>query len=57
LVYWFLAKNAPRGTVQTKADALAACYGWAAPVLDFIHATPEEAIVQNDIVDRKPLKS
>jgi 2-polyprenyl-6-methoxyphenol hydroxylase-like FAD-dependent oxidoreductase len=55
-VYWFLAKNAPRGTVQTKADALAACRGWAAPVLDFIQATPEEAIVQNDILDRKPLK-
>jgi 2-polyprenyl-6-methoxyphenol hydroxylase-like FAD-dependent oxidoreductase len=57
LVYWFLAKNAPRGTIQTKADALAACRGWAAPVLDFIHATPEDAIVQNDILDRKPLKS
>jgi 2-polyprenyl-6-methoxyphenol hydroxylase-like FAD-dependent oxidoreductase len=57
LVYWFLAKNAPRGTVQTKADALAACHDWAPPVLDFIHATPEVAIVQNDIVDRKPLKS
>jgi 2-polyprenyl-6-methoxyphenol hydroxylase-like FAD-dependent oxidoreductase len=55
-VYWFLAKNAPRGTIQTKSDALAACHGWAAPVLDFIHATPEDAIVQNDIVDRKPLK-
>ena len=25
-------------------------------VLDFIHATPENAIVQNDIVDRRPLK-
>jgi 2-polyprenyl-6-methoxyphenol hydroxylase-like FAD-dependent oxidoreductase len=57
LGYWFLAKNAPRGTVQSKADALAACRGWASPVLDFIHATPEEAIFQNDIVDRKPLKS
>lgn len=56
LVYWFLAKNAPRGTVQSKTDALAACHGWAAPVLDFIHATPEEAILQNDIIDRKPLK-
>ena len=57
LVYWFLAKNAPRGTVQTKADALAACHDWAAPVLDFIQATPEEAVLQNDIVDRKPLKA
>lgn len=56
-VYWFLAKNAPRGTVQGKTEALAACRGWAAPVLDFIEATPEDAIVQNDIVDRKPLKS
>ncbi len=56
MVYWFLAKNAPQGTIQTKADALAACRGWASPVLDFIQATPEAAIVQNDIVDRMPLK-
>ena len=56
-LYWFLAKNAPRGTVQTRADALATCCNWARPVLDFIHATPEEAILQNDIVDRQPLKS
>jgi 2-polyprenyl-6-methoxyphenol hydroxylase-like FAD-dependent oxidoreductase len=55
-VYWFLAKNAPRGTIQTKADALAACRDWASPVLDFIQATPEDAIIQNDIVDRIPLK-
>jgi 2-polyprenyl-6-methoxyphenol hydroxylase-like FAD-dependent oxidoreductase len=55
-VYWFLAKNAPQGTVQSKDDALAACSGWAAPVLDFILATPQDAIVQNDILDRKPLK-
>ncbi len=55
-VYWFLAKNAPQGTVQTKADALAACNGWAAPIVDFIQATPQEAIIHNDILDRKPLK-
>jgi 2-polyprenyl-6-methoxyphenol hydroxylase-like FAD-dependent oxidoreductase len=55
-VYWFLAKNAPRGTIRSKADALAACESWSTPVLDFVHATPEEAIIQNDILDRKPLK-
>lgn len=35
-LYWFLTKNAPRGTRQAKAEAVALCRDWAAPrsVLD-----------------------
>ena len=54
-LYWFLTKNAPQGTRQTKADALAVCRDWAAPVPQIIAATAEEAILHNDIVDRPPL--
>ena len=54
--YWFLTKNAPRGTTQTKAEALALCHDWAAPVTEIIEGTPEDTILQNDIVDRPPLR-
>lgn len=54
-VYWFLTKNAPQGTKQTKANALAFCRGWVAPVPALIEGTSEEAIVQNDILDRPPI--
>lgn len=55
--YWFLTKNVPPRTRQTKADALALCRDWASPVPQIIEATPESAILQNDILDRPPLKS
>ena len=55
-VYWFLAKNAPWGTTQTKAEAVAVCRDWAAPVPEVVEGTPEDAILQNDIVDRPPLR-
>ena len=55
-LFWFFTKNAPQGVTQTKADLLALCGDWAAPVPDVIKATPEGAIVQNDIVDRLPLR-
>lgn len=54
--YWFLTKNLPPRTRQTKADALALCRNWASPVPEIIEATPESAILQNDILDRPPLK-
>ena len=54
-LYWFLTKNAPQGTKQTRAEALALCRSWAAPAHDVINGTAEDAIVQNDIVDRPPL--
>ncbi len=55
-LYWFLTKNAPQGTRQTKADVLVLCRDWTAPIPDVIEATSEGAIVQNDIVDRPPLR-
>lgn len=54
-LYWFLTKNAPRGTKQAKSKILALCRDWAAPVPQIIEQTPEDAMLQNDIVDRPPL--
>jgi 2-polyprenyl-6-methoxyphenol hydroxylase-like FAD-dependent oxidoreductase len=55
--YWFLTKNAPRGSTQPKAAAVAVCRDWAGPAREIIAGTAEEAILQNDIVDRPPLRS
>src|SRR5579872_761601 len=55
-LYWFLTGNAPRGTNQGKAGAVELCRDWAAPVPEVIDATPTNAILQNDIVDRPPLR-
>jgi 2-polyprenyl-6-methoxyphenol hydroxylase-like FAD-dependent oxidoreductase len=55
-LYWFLTKNAPRGTTQRKAEAVAVCRDWAARVVEIVEGTPEDAIVQNDILDRPPLR-
>lgn len=55
-LYWFLTRNAPAGTTQGKSEALALCRDWAAPVPEVIAGTPEDAILQNDIVDRPPLR-
>ena len=55
-LYWFLTKNAPRGTTQSKTEAVAVCREWAAPVPEIVAETPEDAILQNDIVDRPPLR-
>jgi 2-polyprenyl-6-methoxyphenol hydroxylase-like FAD-dependent oxidoreductase len=55
-LYWFLTKNAPRGTTHTKAEAVALCRNWAAPVPEIVEGTPKDAILQNDIVDRPPLR-
>ena len=54
-LYWFLTKNAPQGTKQSKTEAVAVCRDWAAPVPEIVAGTPEEAMLQNDIVDRPPL--
>ena len=55
-LYWFLTKNTPQGSPKTKADAVALCRDWASPVPEIIEGTPEDAILQNDIVDRPPLR-
>lgn len=54
-LYWFLTRNASSGTMQCKAEVLALCRDWAAPVSEVIEGTPAEAILQNDIMDRPPL--
>ena len=53
-LYWFLTKNAPLGTTQGKAEAAALCRNWATPVPEIVDGTPEDVILQNDIVDRPP---
>ena len=55
-LYWFLTKNALRGTMQTKTAALAVCRDWAPPAPEIVAGTSENAILQNDIVDRPPLR-
>jgi 2-polyprenyl-6-methoxyphenol hydroxylase-like FAD-dependent oxidoreductase len=55
-LFWFLTQNAPRGTTAKKQETVALCRDWASPVPEIIEATPEDAIVQNDIVDRPPLR-
>jgi 2-polyprenyl-6-methoxyphenol hydroxylase-like FAD-dependent oxidoreductase len=55
-LYWFLTKNALAGTKQSKAEVMAMCHDWAAPVLDIVDGTAADAILQNDIVDRPPLQ-
>lgn len=54
--YWFLTKNEAPRTTQAKAQALAVCRNWAAPIPEIIDGTPADAIFQNDIVDRPPLR-
>src|SRR5262249_44865501 len=60
-VYWFCALNAPEGTTiplgARKRRALATFGAWAAPVPAVIEATPEDALLVNDIVDRPPRKT
>jgi 2-polyprenyl-6-methoxyphenol hydroxylase-like FAD-dependent oxidoreductase len=55
-LYWFLTKNAPQGTTQAKTEAVTVCRDWAAPVPEIVAGTPEDAILQNDVIDRPPLQ-
>lgn len=53
--YWFLTHNVSPGIVMAKREVTALCRDWARPIPDIIEATPESAIVQNDVFDRRPL--
>lgn len=55
-LYWFLTRNAPQGAPHTKTEAVALCRNWAAPIPGIIENTPEDAILQNDILDRPPFR-
>src|SRR5262245_1008639 len=58
-VYWYATKNAPRGqrSDHEKRDLLQLFRGWHAPIEKLIDATPEAAILRNDIYDRPVLRS
>lgn len=57
-VYWFATKNAPEhdrdpvGTVKTRL--IDRFHGWHTPIEALLDATPESAILRNDIYDRDP---
>jgi 2-polyprenyl-6-methoxyphenol hydroxylase-like FAD-dependent oxidoreductase len=59
-VYWWTAHNAPRGSVvpqaSRKGELLGRYEGWPFGLPEAIAATPDEAIVHNDLVDRAPTK-
>jgi 2-polyprenyl-6-methoxyphenol hydroxylase-like FAD-dependent oxidoreductase len=59
-VYWFATLNAPAGgrdepgTVRGKLEALFA--GWHSPIAEMLAATPEKAILRNDMLYRLPVE-
>lgn len=59
-VYWWAAYNAPRATmvpIGERRDSLLERYrGWPFGLPDAISATPNDAILQNDLVDRVPAR-
>lgn len=58
-VYWFATLNAPAGQHSPdgeKAELLRIFGDWHNPIRALIEATPEDAILRNDIQDRPPLK-
>ena len=58
-VYWFATKNAPADQPPQpgghKPELLTLFQNWFDPLPAVIEATPEEAILRNDIIDRLPL--
>jgi 2-polyprenyl-6-methoxyphenol hydroxylase-like FAD-dependent oxidoreductase len=58
-IYWFATLNAPPvdpgAPLPPQKQLLTATFGsWAAPVPELLEATPESAILRNDISDRPP---
>ena len=55
-VYWYLTSNCrpglTAGPLGNHADVNERIKGWHVPFRCFVEATPEEAILRNDIVDR-----
>ena len=60
IVYWWAALNAPFGesmpVKQRKPFLLKRYKGWPYGLERAIEATPEDAILQNDLVDRRPAR-
>ena len=58
-VYWFATQNAPAGQHSPdgeKAELLRLFGNWHNPIRALIEATPDAAILRNDLYDRPPLK-
>ena len=58
-VYWFATQNAPAGQHRPdgeKAELLRLFGNWHNPIRALIEATPDAAILRNDLYDRPPLK-
>lgn len=59
-VYWFATENTESGGKGSpdghKADVLRLYKDWPEAVVRIIEATPDEAILRNDIIDLKPIK-
>ena len=60
-VYWFATLNTPPGgrdePGQSRATLLRLFKGWHPPVQALLEATPEEAILRNDILHRMPVRT
>ena len=58
-IYWYGTMNAPEGGTDApggrKQEVQALFHDWHAPIPAIIAATPEAAILRNDIYDRPPL--
>jgi 2-polyprenyl-6-methoxyphenol hydroxylase-like FAD-dependent oxidoreductase len=59
-VYWFGTTNAPEGSpdaaVGRKQEVLETFQGWHSPIEAMIGATNRQAILRNDVYDRRPVK-
>jgi 2-polyprenyl-6-methoxyphenol hydroxylase-like FAD-dependent oxidoreductase len=60
-VYWFATLNTPPGgrdePGQSRATLLRLFEGWHPPIQALLEATPEEAILRNDILHRMPVRT
>jgi 2-polyprenyl-6-methoxyphenol hydroxylase-like FAD-dependent oxidoreductase len=58
-IYWYGTMNAPEGGTDApegrKQEILTLFRNWHAPIPEIVAATPEAAILRNDIYDRPPL--
>jgi 2-polyprenyl-6-methoxyphenol hydroxylase-like FAD-dependent oxidoreductase len=58
MVYWFASHSRPAGSRAAagwRAELLDLFGKWHAPITDLIASTPDEDILQNDIIDRPPI--
>lgn len=59
-VYWFATRNSAAGLqlspAERKQELLELFKNWHKPIAELITATPETAILYNDIYDRPPIK-